>query len=375
MLLLAGAGCSQNNQQSGATEGRSPQAQATVAPRGAATPPALFTVSERDSILAAPRPIAIPADDGPHSAGLEWWYYHGHLHSVDGKSYGMMLTIFKRQGEQGRTGYVAHAAVTDTQRKVFQFKEEGSLPAQTSAESKGFNLQVGEIRAAGYDGKDAVAAALKNYGFTLSFISQKPAVLHGKTGFIGVSSNEASYYYSRTEMAVEGVLSDHGERVRVQGTGWMDHQWGDFSLTGGGGWDWFAVELEGDTELMVSVVRDAAGAAALQYGTFVQPDGSYQHIDRADITILPKGSWTSPSTNIVYPMGWAIAIPRLQLQLDLAPTLLEQEMDTRASVDRIYWEDQAAVTGTLGDRSIRGMGYVELTGYDKMNRGSGDPPR
>ena len=42
---------------------------------------------------------------------------------------------------------------------------------------------------------------------------------------------------------------------------------------GGGGWDWFAVNLADGTDLTLSLVRDADGGYPLVYGTLVRPDG------------------------------------------------------------------------------------------------------
>ena len=47
--------------------------------------------------------------------------------------------------------------------------------------------------------------------------------------------------------------------MSVTGEAWFDHQWGDFIAVGGGGWDWFAVNLDDGTDLTLSLVRAADG--------------------------------------------------------------------------------------------------------------------
>ena len=44
-------------------------------------------------------------------------------------------------------------------------------------------------------------------------------------------------------MTATGSLNVDGRSVAVNGSAWFDHQWGDFISVGGGGWDWFAVNL------------------------------------------------------------------------------------------------------------------------------------
>ena len=52
-------------------------------------------------------------------------------------------------------------------------------------------------------------------------------------------------------MAAAGTLTVGGVTRSGSGTAWMDHQWGNF-VVGGGGWDWHAYQLDDGTELMVS---------------------------------------------------------------------------------------------------------------------------
>ena len=44
-------------------------------------------------------------------------------------------------------------------------------------------------------------------------------------------------------------------------------------------------------------------------------------------------------------------------------SLPDQELDTRKSIQVIYWEGSVNVTGTYEGNPVTGHGYVELTGY------------
>ena len=50
--------------------------------------------------------------------------------------------------------------------------------------------------------------------------------------------------------------------MKVTGEAWMDHQWGDFATYQEGGWDWFAVQLDDGTDVMLYLIRDADGEYA-----------------------------------------------------------------------------------------------------------------
>ena len=164
-------------------------------------------------------------------------------------------------------------------------------------------------------------------------------------------------------MAVSGQLDLNGQQLPVDGTAWFDHQWGNFIAVGGGGWDWFAVNLEDGSDLMLSLVRAADGSYPLVYGTYVAADGKAVDLTRDEFTVTAQGHWTSPHTGAVYPAGWRIDIPGQQLAISLTPTVADQELDTRATTAVAYWEGSQVVSATRAGQALDGQAYVELTGY------------
>jgi len=164
-------------------------------------------------------------------------------------------------------------------------------------------------------------------------------------------------------MAARGSLTLDGERLTVEGQVWFDHQWGDFISIGGGGWDWFAVNLDDGTDLTLSLVRDADGAYPLVYGTLVDRDGTVHHLDRDAFSVEVTGRWTSPATGADYPAGWRVSIPGERLSIQLTPTVADQELDTRATTGVVYWEGSQVVRADRGGKPLGGEAYVELTGY------------
>jgi predicted secreted hydrolase len=48
--------------------------------------------------------------------------------------------------------------------------------------------------------------------------------------------------------------------------------------------------------------------------------------------------------------------------LQIAPLIDDQEMRTGATTGVTYWEGAVRITDS-GDKSPKGLGYVELTGY------------
>ncbi len=218
----------------------------------------------------------------------------------------------------------------------------------------------------GAGGRDRLQAASEAAGFGLDLTlgpDERPATLHDTDGWIDFGPAGGSYYYSRPRLPAGGTLLLDGEPLRVDGSAWFDHQWGDFISVGGGGWDWFAVNLDDGSDLTLSLVRAADGRPSLVYGTYVEPGGRTEHLGPDAFTAESTGSWTSPTTGAVYPSGWRLRVPSQGLDLTLTPTLEDQELDARESTAVVYWEGSQRVTGTRDGLPIAGDGYVELTGY------------
>ncbi len=217
----------------------------------------------------------------------------------------------------------------------------------------------------GANGSDRLVAQIPGYAFDLQTSSTKPAALHDGDGFVDYGSDKYSYYYSRTRMETTGTLEVDGKVLNVQGEAWMDHQWGDFTTWDGGGWDWFALQLDDGSDLMLYVIYAPDGTPGIVDGSLVAPDGTVTALGEGDFTATPTGSWRSPTTGTEYPSGWSVELPAASLSVTVTPDVPDQELDTTRSTGQIYWEGQVSVKGTRNGQPIDGLGYVELTGYDR----------
>ena len=343
---------------------------------------------------ADPQSVVLPRDDGPHDRLTEWWYYTGHLAAADGRTFGFEYVIFRAERGGFPVSWASHLAVTDESANRFAYGQRSEIgpqvdhsPRDAGGKPSGFALRlVGMDPArpatganaawtmAGSGGHDTLSAALgpaeaaatampMGLGLQLALNPTGPPVLHDRNGWVDFGAAGGSYYYSRTRMTAAGTLVVDGERVAVTGTAWFDHQWGDFIAVGGGGWDWFAVNLDDGTDLTLSLVRSVDGTYPLVYGTLVRPDGTSRYVARDEISVDAQGQWTSARTGATYPSGWRVRVSGAALDLVIVPTLRDQELDTRATTGVVYWEGSQRVTGTRAGRPVTGKAYVELTGY------------
>jgi predicted secreted hydrolase len=298
----------------------------------------------------------LPADEAPHAVAMEWWYYTGHLFAGEAR-FGFEMTVF--QVDLGQDwSYIGHAAITDLERGRHVYEQDIiTRPALFPR----YDLRVGDWRMGGDGSRDWVEFALGDYRLTLRLRPEKPAAVHGGDGIIEMGSGKTSFYYSKTRLAAEGELVRAGQGLPVSGQAWMDHQWGDFDVFGSRGWDWFSLQLDDGWDLMLFLLHLPDGQSAITGGSLVSPQGCVQEF--ADFALSATGQWESPHTGAVYPMGWTLAVPEEGLELVVTPVLEDQEFDSRRTTLNVYWEGAVDVHGTHQAAPVRGLGYVELTGY------------
>lgn len=339
---------------------------ATAAPRAKATP---------EPARVDPQPVAFPADDAPHDRLTEWWYVTGHLAAADGERFGYEFVIFRAQRGSFPVTWASHVAITRETTGAFAYAQRSEVGPQVDMRDRlargasaafvlGGDTPWTMLVAA--DGSMTLSGDAGGTELALQLAAGGAPVLHDTDGWVGFADAGGSYYYSRTRMPTVGTFTSNGTTRAVSGSSWFDHQWGDFIAIGGGGWDWFALNLDDGSDLMLSFVRDASGGYPLVYGTWVDPRGRVRRIDGADIALSRLGSWVSPRTGTTWPAGWRVRIASLGLDAVVQPTVADQELDTRASTGVVYWEGSCTVSATIGGAAVAGRAYVELTGYASL---------
>jgi predicted secreted hydrolase len=322
------------------------------------------------------RPINLPKDDAAHyAAQTEWWYYTGHLKADDGAEYGFEVTFFKRLTSEDflpgsqipghwikEVGMLGHFAVTDLEQKKFHAAEINNLAKKWTADPDRYHVSINGWSVEARDGSHLLTASADKYAVDLKLTPIKPAALNGPGGIVDKGVN-ANYYYSYTNMRVEGTMQANGRTKTVSGKAWMDHEFGAMGLLKSRiGWDWFSIQLENNTELMIYMIKENQTVISQSGGTYVDADGKTRWLKRSDIEINATDTWTSPKTKAVYPAAWVITIKALNLRLMVKPLMSDQELALKPVT---YWEGAVTAAGTSGGKPASGRGYVELVGYDR----------
>ncbi len=294
------------------------------------------------------RGFSFPRDDGAHpDFRTEWWYVTGWL----GDAMGFQVTFFRARPEEEignpsafnpRQILFAHAALSDPRR--------GRLLHDQRAARAGLGLAGAELERAHVWIDDwsleqeherfRARISARDFAFDLVFAAPGAPILQGEAGFSrkGHRPAEASYYYSRSQLAVTGKANG----AEVRGTAWLDHEWSSAYLAPEAeGWDWAGINLFGGRSLMAFRMRDRKGGV---------------HFSPANSSMKPLRWWQSPRTGVRYPVAMEVNGLRLE------PLMDDQELDSRASTGTVYWE--GAVRAFDEEREV-GRGYLELTGYWK----------
>jgi predicted secreted hydrolase len=156
----------------------------------------------------------------------------------------------------------------------------------------------------------------------------------------------------------------------VVGDSWMDHEFGTNQLAPDQvGWDWFGLQLDDGSDLMVYRMRKRDGSIdRYSSGTLIGQDQRIIHLNVQSFQAESSAQWRSAKTGVTYPLEWAITVPSEGLDLRVTPLMKDQELITTRSTGIAYWEGAVRVSGTHHGQSISGRGYLELTGYNDRFR-------
>jgi predicted secreted hydrolase len=319
-----------------------------------------------------------PRDHGSHpSYRTEWWYITGWVQDERGNPLGIQVTFFRSRPllqEENPTGFAprqllfAHAAIADPR--------QGRLLHDQRAAREGFGLAYAnegntDVRIDDWslrlDERRYLAQIdSRELSLDLAFEARAPVLLQGHAGFSrkGPRPGQASYYYSRPQLRVTGMVRAGGDTLRVTGTAWLDHEWSsEYLADEAAGWDWMGVNFDDGGALMAFRIRGKLGEVVWAAATLRGASGQVHAFAPGEVAFVPLRRWRSPRSGAEYPV--VMRVRAGELEVELQPLLDDQELDSRASTGTIYWE---GAVRALRDGKRVGLGYLELTGYWKRVR-------
>jgi hypothetical protein len=192
----------------------------------------------------------------------------------------------------------------------------------------------------------------------IDLVATGPALLYGGAGTFRLV-DVPRYEFAYPRMRTTGTLTIGEKKHNVQGTTWLDRQWGEMpeNLTR---WTWTSFHMPNGDNI---ALWDAVGKKSQHsWATVVHPDGSHEVVEAEPLARNATRPWTSPHTGRRYPTRWRIRIPRLNTSLTVRVTGPEDQEIRSSTPGGGYMRATAAFTGTYDGRKVSGETYVDMNG-------------
>jgi predicted secreted hydrolase len=328
----------------------------------------------------------LPSAHGAHPAyAIEWWYWVGHLHTLDQKrEFGFQGTVFRSAGAPDQAVevseaifgldqlYLVHVGLSDFATNRYLHSERAYRSGwQVQCSETQLDIQIGVISAqqVAEDGSFELQLRYPNQVRLLLHCQPvKPLINFGERGLSrkGRDPSAVSLYWTYTRLKITGTWFDGQQSQAVEGLAWMDHEISSSQLGSDlAGWDWTAIQLDDGRELKAYRLRTNDGASDPWSAVYwIDVEGSYRSVYADKFDWEELAYWTSPKSGVRYPNSVLItahdpANNELQ-QFHLVPRMQQQEFIGNAA-DNPYWEGACWVYDEAGMRI--GKAYLELAGY------------
>lgn len=303
-----------------------------------------------------------PHDHGAHEEfRIEWWYLTANLKAQDGTDYGLQWTLFRSAlAPEAGAGWTApqlwmgHAAVTTPDAHFVSERLARGGIGQAGVTAAPFAAWIDDWELSGEFDALTMTASGADFAYDMDLTATGPLVFHGDAGYsVKSQSGQASYYYSQPFYDIAGTLTLPEGPVAVTGNAWLDREWSSQPLGDNqSGWDWFSLSFEDGSKLMGFVLRqtdDTSYTAA----TWIAPDGTTTAYPTGAFNATPLDFHTTADRRL--PVTWQVTLG----DRDLDVTVDAINRDAWMDVSVPYWEGPVRVSGTH-----RGVGYLEMTGYE-----------
>lgn len=323
--------------------------------------------------------IKLPRDDSMRpDTPVQWWYWTGHLETKSGRQFGFELVFFALNIEAELFGrhflgghflepfegaQAVHYAISDIDKGKFRSRVH-YIPGMPKEIENGFDLETlldveSRIRAHGGNGRDHIRGEVPGYKLEIDVQADAEPVLHYGGEKHDYIFGGDTYYYSREWMNASGTIECDGETHEVEGKIWFDRQWGDLEPSVHKGWQWFAIQLEDTTRIMLVDFRHCP---LERYGSVTDASGETKVLGHGDYELDVLEHWISPHTGIHYPAKWQTEIAGQTLII--VPNIVDQEIDELWEYPH-YWEGSCRIENLEG--KVMGKAYVELSGFSKSS--------
>ncbi|KGL63149.1 lipocalin-like domain-containing protein [Polaribacter sp. Hel1_85] len=166
-----------------------------------------------------------------------------------------------------------------------------------------------------------------------------------------------NYYYSLTNLKASGTITIDGETIEVEGTTWMDHEYGAFPPSAK--WILQDVQLDNGIQLTNSAPGDkvlTVGQPIVGNATVLLKDGTSIYIPSVVTPLSPKSY-----DGVDYFMEFELTINNEEYGIDTGLTikaLMDNQVFTNPNSAPIY-EGIASCSGSYNGKPVKGDAWIE----------------
>lgn len=308
--------------------------------------------------------IAFPIDEGDKDTPFDWWYMTSHFTTETGKKFSYTVAYISN----GPECCTRQTSVTNNIKKTYFWElMKGSLISKKSLLNLTYLNSKGD-KDHWYQKKDELFSYILSTGIskslklTVALTANKPPLVHNN-GIIQMGSGGDSFYYSLTNLTLNGIFAHDGITEKVHGIAWIDRQWGSWNNNGYDGWEWFALQLNDNTEIMLYLFYDFLKEKRISHALSIMfNDGTSVNLNDPQMFNLTNlDYWEVKNQNFqsiskwYFSNGWRLLIPIYGIDLTVTPIIKNQRIDQGS------WEGSCRVIGKHNGIKINSISTVELT--------------
>ena len=311
--------------------------------------------------------IYFPRDEGSHAefdpgSGTEWWYVNLHLEGeITQHKYSAISAFFNYN-------FRIFDIADETNKEFLSFTDFGTLTVSDTNLNLRFTLATGgtelwftkeDLQGQLLPFQYHVEVGNEQNNLNIDLDAQKQPLIIGGDGLITVGSGD-SYYYSQTLLNVTGNVTFKGNSEPVNGTAWIDHQFGPFFLAPGQdeSYEWFSVQLDNGMDLNIwniftkqdKIPKDDSHRICTLY-----IDDQTQ--DTTSAFSLIRESYWEYEDDQFFSSGWHFIDPIHDIDLEISPDFQNQ---TVPFILAPFWEGSCSINGLIKGNSVTGRGFAEL---------------
>jgi predicted secreted hydrolase len=333
--------------------------------------------------------ISFPVDDGPHAINTttEWWYINLHLigSAPNYKKYDVMLCYFSKPANMrifNIADPVSGLFHTDVNRTQFAFSQQAGHWGLSYTP-----LFINDYSNWTYPADSVpyryVYHAENPFPYNgdvldITVTGNRPPLNVGGDGYIAIGDQgDFSYYYSYTNMKVDGSITFNGTTdVITSGIGWIDRQYGPFivGINPNNSYEWYSMQLDQpgvtwgtpQTPSEFNIWQIYNDTNNIPYTPACRSVSALYADDTQDTTsdfIYERTSyWFDSVNNVYYSSSWRLINPAQDINLNMTPTITNQVIDVTLFK---FWEGGTVVKGIVQGQNVDGVGFAELVAKHK----------